>query len=485
MKNNEFDIQSAKASMLAIDACYYAYVNSRISSKPLSPILCFMEGSSLSANVYQMISKKVMKALARELYQKFLNNRRGFYDNFHLQKKVSDQIDIFWKKYSEKEKEITQLEEMAGFFEKFANLFNEWWTFSVFGEDKGQTVFEDFLPRFARRHKLPVGEAQQKIFLLTHPKGKAIFNQEREDFLNICLNYREKKKLKRLIEAYIRKYFWIRTDFCRKVEVTSKLILSEAKKEINEKTRSEIKAELKKMVGADKSIKKQKIKLSKTIKLFDEDKKYFEFTSFLIGWQDYRKAMMMKTFYYLFSIVEDVSKIAKISYEKLAFCFLSEFINFLKTGNFPPIHKGQILVFYKRENSPLILKDKNIIETIKKILKDKKDKVRRIIGTTASTGKIKKIKGKVKIILDPKRQTFNEGEILVTSMTRVEFIPIIKKALAIITDEGGIACHAAIVSRELGIPCIIGTKIATKILKDNNLVEIDIKNGTVKIIKVK
>lgn len=57
-----------------------------------------------------------------------------------------------------------------------------------------------------------------------------------------------------------------------------------------------------------------------------------------------------------------------------------------------------------------------------------------------------------------------------------------KKAAAIITDEGGITCHAAIVSRELNIPCIIGTKVATKILKDGDLVEVNAEKGVVKII---
>ncbi len=55
------------------------------------------------------------------------------------------------------------------------------------------------------------------------------------------------------------------------------------------------------------------------------------------------------------------------------------------------------------------------------------------------------------------------------------------KAKAVITDFGGILCHAAIVARELKIPCVVGTKIATKILKNGDKIEIDIKNGTVKI----
>ena len=68
-------------------------------------------------------------------------------------------------------------------------------------------------------------------------------------------------------------------------------------------------------------------------------------------------------------------------------------------------------------------------------------------------------------------------------MTRPDFMPLMRKAKAVITDEGGITCHAAIVSRELGIPCIIGTKIATKVLKDGDMVEVDANKGIVRKIK--
>jgi pyruvate, water dikinase len=76
-------------------------------------------------------------------------------------------------------------------------------------------------------------------------------------------------------------------------------------------------------------------------------------------------------------------------------------------------------------------------------------------------------------------QDFKEGEVLVASMTRPEYLPAMKKACAIVTDEGGITCHAAIVSRELGIPCIIGTKIATKTLKSGMVVEVKANHGLV------
>ena len=79
-------------------------------------------------------------------------------------------------------------------------------------------------------------------------------------------------------------------------------------------------------------------------------------------------------------------------------------------------------------------------------------------------------------------KAFDEGDILVTGMTRPEFMNVIKKASAIITDVGGILCHAAITAREMKIPCIVGTAVATKVLKDGDIVEVDANSGIVKII---
>lgn len=76
-----------------------------------------------------------------------------------------------------------------------------------------------------------------------------------------------------------------------------------------------------------------------------------------------------------------------------------------------------------------------------------------------------------------------EGNILVAMATNPTFVPVMRKAGAIVTDMGGLTCHAAIVSREWGIPCVVGTKIATKVLKDGDLVEVDANKGIVKIIK--
>ncbi len=104
-----------------------------------------------------------------------------------------------------------------------------------------------------------------------------------------------------------------------------------------------------------------------------------------------------------------------------------------------------------------------------------------IKGIVASKGLAK---GRVKVCrASTEINKVEEGDILVTAMTTPDFVPAMRKASAIITDEGGITCHAAIVSRELNKPCIIGTKIATKVLKDGDMVEVDADKGIVKIFK--
>jgi len=96
-------------------------------------------------------------------------------------------------------------------------------------------------------------------------------------------------------------------------------------------------------------------------------------------------------------------------------------------------------------------------------------------------------KGVARIVFE--RKDFGKlkrGEILVTTMTSVDFVSVMEKALAFVTNEGGIICHASIVAREMNKPCVIATKIATKVIKDGDLVEVDANKGIVKILdKVK
>ena len=88
--------------------------------------------------------------------------------------------------------------------------------------------------------------------------------------------------------------------------------------------------------------------------------------------------------------------------------------------------------------------------------------------------------GPVKILKSPKEiGKIEKGDVLVAPMTSPDYVPAMKKANAIITDQGGQTSHAAIVSRELGIPCVVGTQMATHELKDGMIVTVDGETGQI------
>ena len=164
-----------------------------------------------------------------------------------------------------------------------------------------------------------------------------------------------------------------------------------------------------------------------------------------------------------------------------------KFIRFneIRNMNFPDIKelkkREDGFIFYKDKVYTSISKDKfgkinNMWFNDEKVRKD----VKIIRGQVGFKGRVR---GVVRIIYQEEQMKYmKNNEILVSPMTTPNLLPAIKKAKAIVTDEGGITCHAAIVARELGKPCIIGTKIATQVLKDGDFVEVDGDLGVVKLI---
>jgi len=118
------------------------------------------------------------------------------------------------------------------------------------------------------------------------------------------------------------------------------------------------------------------------------------------------------------------------------------------------------------------------VTTVEKEIKERKIEAKPLLrGLGASSGIGV---GFAKIIHDlSELSKIQKGDVLVTKMTNPDMVPVMMKSEAIVTDEGGLTCHAAIVSRELGIPCVVGTREATKILRDSLLITVDGKNGLV------
>jgi len=147
------------------------------------------------------------------------------------------------------------------------------------------------------------------------------------------------------------------------------------------------------------------------------------------------------------------------------------------------ITKRKNIIFYNKDNQIITLQGKKAKNFSQYYLSEhfNLEGITEVKGTIASKGKTT---GKVRIIRlgeDSDLSSFQEGEILLSEMTQPRMMPIMKKARAIVTDEGGLASHAAIISRELGIPCIVGTHKATRVFKDGDLVEVDANEGTVKL----
>jgi len=146
-------------------------------------------------------------------------------------------------------------------------------------------------------------------------------------------------------------------------------------------------------------------------------------------------------------------------------------------------------VFFKEKGQICFLTGKMSRRLVKEFLKGQTSGSE-LKGTIACKGKAR---GRVKILITNtfddfdslvnKIHSLKNGEIVVAETTTPEFTPAMEKAAAILTAQGGMMSHAAIVSREMNKPCIVGISNITRILKDGDVVEVDAENGIVKIIE--
>lgn len=175
----------------------------------------------------------------------------------------------------------------------------------------------------------------------------------------------------------------------------------------------------------------------------------------------------------------EISKEHGITKGQASLLTASELVDLLKHGKLVPVEELE-----KRNNGCYLYCNGDDIEYIfadEDKLLDIDTSLEECEGTPAFKGKVR---GTAKIVNSIKQMgKFNEGDVLVSINTSPSIMPAIHKASAIVADEGGITSHAAIVSRELKKPCIVGTKIATKIFKDGDEVEVDAHKGIVKIMK--
>lgn len=162
---------------------------------------------------------------------------------------------------------------------------------------------------------------------------------------------------------------------------------------------------------------------------------------------------------------------------------IHECVELLERGTAPSLHEiqqrsnTQALYFFHHTKIEIIT-DTQSIEKTREIVEGKNTPVDKIQGIIACQGKVR---GTVKIVTHSDHLSkIKEGDIMVAKYTFPNFTPVMCKCSAIVTDDGGLTSHAAVVSREFKIPCIVGTKVATRIFKDGDVVEVDATRGIVR-----
>lgn len=264
------------------------------------------------------------------------------------------------------------------------------------------------------------------------------------------------------INGFIQKYYWINNNYSQTKVLT--------------------KDEVEKRLSSIKPVQLSN-ENSQNIELNSESKRLVQLLKNFATYQDNRKRNILVYLHYLEILLKEVGKRSKISLDIMRETFPHEIKDILDgkiTEEFINKRRGKCFVVWEeKEEKPSILIGDEAKEW-EEILTPQTSSSQIIKGNCASKGKVT---GKVRILLNAsENDKLKDGEILVTFMTSPDFMSAVRRCSAIVTNLGGITSHAAIISRELGIPCVVGTKNATEALKTGDTVEVDADKGEVRIL---
>jgi phosphohistidine swiveling domain-containing protein len=317
-------------------------------------------------------------------------------------------------------------------------------------------------------------ELNQVMGLFSQALGLSFYVEEETELLELACK-KNQKNFNSLLEKHAIK--WNKMAFGSGHKLLSKESFLER---INE-----IKNPLKKLKEKNQSKEKIEKKINYWIKELEFNEKEKRLLNAI------RKLLYQRTREdYLISIQEfvflkffkEIAKRKHISVSQAEKLTIDEIIEILsgKKINSHELNERKTSLLIQFKNKQIVLSGKKAEEIHKKIIKDIAPK--KFSGIlSGQTGHPGKVKGKARLIQHISHlDLLKSGEILITSATNPAFVLAMKKAKAIITDEGGITSHAAIVSRELKKPCIVGTKYAMQFLKTGDLIELNATKGTVK-----
>lgn len=284
------------------------------------------------------------------------------------------------------------------------------------------------------------------------------FTEEYEDVLWKKAKEGEKKGIAKIdVSDILKEYFWIRNSYYGIHRLTEEEVRTEIGKKIGKKRPTPLR------MKDPTSIDKELVQIGKDMILM----------------QDIRKKYMMQGAYYLHELLKDIGK----KFDLLPALMEQTIPREVLAENKLPSLKNELKL---RQRSATITGDiKNGIKVYsgqitfpQGVAKKAKFEVR---GMVACGGKAV---GRAKIVTNVDQvYKVNHGDVIISPMTSPDLMVAIRRCVAIVTDFGGITCHAAIVAREYNIPCIVGTGEATEKISDDDLVEVDANTGVVRVLE--
>lgn len=312
----------------------------------------------------------------------------------------------------------------------------------------------------------------------TAPIHQSFINQAEIDLLRIATG-----KSKESLESYQQRYFWTSNNYTDAHVLSVEHFQEQIRNWENGK--KDLDKELKRLVETPKQNQEKKKKLLTKYKFSQELKTLIEISEDFSWWQDERKKATFLNIHMGVLLAQEVAKRKGYTVDELRYASAAE-VQATMNGAGPSVQalreRRENCVFVMTQEGLFIESGKAAQKVRDLMLGERKvESVDDVRGLSACLGRTI---GTVKVVKSVKEMNkVKEGDILVAVMTRPDYVPAMRLAAAIVTNEGGITSHAAIVSRELGIPCIIGTKIATEVFQDGDLIEVNANHGWVRKIK--
>ena len=381
--------------------------------------------------------------------------------------------------YLEKQNQkIQSNQELLIFFMKGYTVVAELTAFMSF---KGTVQISDVLEEKVKHilaTKITDPEKRTNMFLLLSlPRQNSFMLEEQNSILQIGAERQKGKEVEKELEEHTRKFSWVGC-----VMYDGKPYNKEHfRKELQEALKADCRIKLRERERKKQEREAQIKKALENLQLREEEKQIINQFRDWVHLRTYVKDMTSVGIVATIPFLEEIARRAAINYKDVLYLSHIELQNIF-------IERKELLVQESKERQNgwgFVLVNNHATyynyRTVKEIEEKEEILPKGIKGFSACKGIARGIAIIVKNIED--LENVKEGNILIAPMTTTNFVPILSKVQAIVTDEGGITCHAAIISREMNIPCIIGTRLATKAFKSGDLIEVDAEKGIVRKIK--